>query len=256
MIQVIGKVFNIMELLRDNQKLSLGLLAKRSGIHKSTLCNLLRTMTALGYIDNDGNGNYSISEKFKQLAMPLPQEKLLQNQCLHFCKSLADYTQESGVITTIRHNELSILAQAQHPRSLMLSMTIYENLSLYHSVSGRIILAFLTQPELDGIVKHYGYPGDKWNHIVNDDQLEEACRELRTAKISIMSNAVDGIKAFAMPIFDDQNKVCGAAGLTVPIFRLDDKKEKDILQALRECVCGLTLKNISLNLNCKTWRLL
>lgn len=86
MIQVIDRVFNILEHLRDSQVLSLSCLAKHMGLNKSTLCNILKTMTDLGYIENDGSGNYRISEKFKQLAQPLPQEELLKSQCMHFCK--------------------------------------------------------------------------------------------------------------------------------------------------------------------------
>ena len=79
MIQVIDRVFNILEHLRDSQVLSLSCLAKHMGLNKSTLCNILKTMTDLGYIENDGSGNYRISEKFKQLAQPLPQEELLKS---------------------------------------------------------------------------------------------------------------------------------------------------------------------------------
>ena len=45
-------------------------------------------------------------------------------------------------------------------------------------------------------------------------------------------------------------------GLTVPLFRLDGGREPVILRALRECAAQLSLKNINLNLTCKTWRLL
>ena len=158
MIQVIERAFSILEHLRNNHVLSLGVLAKRSGVNKSTLCNILRTMSDLGYIENDGRGNYRISEKFKQLAQPLPEEELLRSQCMHFCKALAEETRESGVIATLRNRKLSVLAQSQYPRSLMISMTVYENLSLYHSVSGRIILAFLKPSELDEIIDLHGCP--------------------------------------------------------------------------------------------------
>ena len=256
MIQVIDRVFNILEHLRDSQVLSLSCLAKHMGLNKSTLCNILKTMTDLGYIENDGSGNYRISEKFKQLAQPLPQEELLKSQCMHFCKMLADETRESGVITALRHRSLSILAQSQYPRSLMISMAVYENLSLFHSVSGRIILAHLRPPELDEIIDLHGCPGAEWDGIETHAALEAACRQLRETQLSIMVNRADGIKAFAMPVFDAKHRICGAAGLTVPLFRLEERKEPEILKVLRECVTKLSFANINLNLTNKTWRLL
>lgn len=255
MIQVIERAFNILEHLRNHQVLSLGALAKRSGVNKSTLCNILRTMAGLGYVENDGRGNYRISEKFKQLAQPLPEEELLRSQCMHFCKKLAEETCESGVIATLRHQSLLVLAQSQYPRSLMISMTVYENLSLYHSVSGRIILAFLKPSELDEIIDSRGYPGAEWDGIETHAGLEDACRKLRKTQLSVMVNRADGIKAFAMPVFDAKRRICGSAGLTVPLFRLDEKKEAEILGILRECVTKLSFTNLNLNLTNKTWRL-
>ena len=256
MIQVIERAFSILEHLRNNHVLSLGVLAKRSGVNKSTLCNILRTMSDLGYIENDGRGNYRISEKFKQLAQPLPEEELLRSQCMHFCKALAEETRESGVIATLRNRKLSVLAQSQYPRSLMISMTVYENLSLYHSVSGRIILAFLKPSELDEIIDLHGCPGAEWDGIETHAALEAACRQLRETQLSIMVNRADGIKAFAMPVFDAKHRICGAAGLTVPLFRLEERKEPEILEVVRECGTKESVANINLNLTNKTWRLL
>ena len=71
-----------------------------------------------------------------------------------------------------------------------------------------------------------------------------------------MVNRADGIKAFAMPVFDAKHRICGAAGLTVPLFRLEERKEPEILKVLRECVTKLSFANINLNLTNKTWRLL
>ncbi len=254
MIQVIERVFHILEHLRDNQVLSLSNLALRTNLNKSTLCNILRTMSDLGYVEKDGCGNYRISEKFQLLAKPPPREELLKSQCMHCCKVLAEKTRESGVVSTLRAGRLLILAQSQYPQSLMISMAVYEDLSLYHSVSGRIIVAHLKPSERDEILDIHGFPGDEWNKISTQRELDNACRELRESRLAVMTNPSDGIKAFAVPVFDTKKRICSAAGLTVPLFRLDEKKEDHILRSLRECAEILTQKNINLNLNCKIWR--
>ena len=256
MIQVIDRVFHILELLRCGHVLGLGSLAKRTGLNKSTLCNILKSMMELGYVSNDGNGNYSLSEKFRNLALPMPQEKLLSEQCMHFCKELAETTKESGVIATLRRNRIAILAQAQYPRNLVISMSIYEDLSIYHSVSGRIIVAFLTPEERDEIIDIHGFPEESWDGISTHRALEETCAELRRMQISVMENQAEGIKAFAVPVFDAEKRICGAAGLTVPLFRLGNGAEETILARLKECAAVLAWKNAEFNLNNKIWRML
>ena len=256
MIQVIDRVFHILEHLRDNQVLSLSSLAGRTKLNKSTLCNILRSMCDLGYVEKDGIGNYRITEKFQLLAKPPPREELLKSQCMHCCKVLAEKTRESGVVSTLRAGTLSILAQSQYPRSLMISMAVYEDLSLYHSVSGRIVIAHLKPSERDEILDIHGYPGKEWENISTPAELDDACRALRESRLAVMTNPSDGIKAFAVPVFDAKKRICGAAGLTVPLFRLEGKQEEHILRTLRECASELSQKNVSLNLNSRIWRLL
>ena len=50
MIQVIGRVFAILEELSLDGEVSLDSLAGITGLNKGTLCNILRTLIELGYI--------------------------------------------------------------------------------------------------------------------------------------------------------------------------------------------------------------
>ena len=50
MIQVLQRAFAVLEYL-SNEPTSLASLADRTGLHKSTLHNILRTMVALGVVE-------------------------------------------------------------------------------------------------------------------------------------------------------------------------------------------------------------
>lgn len=251
MIQVIKKVFNILELLKSENDMSLGELAARTEINKGTLCNILKTIQHQGYILNDGNGNYRLSPKFRQLAQPASTEKIIWEMGLHCCKKLAEETRESGVVVTMRNNQVHIVAQAQFQRSLIVCASIYENLSMYHSVSGRIMLAYLPESGVEGILKAHGMPRAEWDNINTREKLNAALAEIRRNEISIMFNPRDGIKSFAVPVYDVHGKICAGFAITVPVFRMES--EEKIIKSLRKYAAQLTDKNIQLALEYKDW---
>ena len=59
-IPVVSKTFTIMDVLKDSERpLSVDELTKITGIAKSTVYRILRTLSAYGYLPNGANGIYS-----------------------------------------------------------------------------------------------------------------------------------------------------------------------------------------------------
>lgn len=234
MIQVIQRVFNILECLRSDEEIGLDKLARTTKLNKGTLCNILKTLVSLGYVSKSGNGYYKISRKFFRLAYPLFRKDTIHKFSQKFSNNLADQTRESGVVATLDDSVVCIVAQAQFSRSLMVNVAIYNNLSLYHSVSGRILLSFLDDEGLSLIIEKMGYPGDEWDGISDMQKLKKAIDEIRDLEMSVMPNPDDEIKSFAVPVFDVDKKICASLGLTVPLSRLVNGNENMIVNTLRD----------------------
>lgn len=254
MIKVIEKVFRTLELLHPDRDLSLTYLAKQTQINKTTLCNIFRTLTELGYLENDGHGNYRLSAKFLQIGQPSPNKALVERISMEFCTALADKTKESAVIATLAEHQVRIIAQARFERTLMLSLSIYKNLSLWRSTSGRCLLAELTDNELTRLLSDVGCPGELWENANDRNAVVRLLTPIRRQKIAVMVNQKERITAFSVPFFDGEGMLCGTIGLTAPQFRLEDGTEEKIIQELHDCGRKLTLQNKNLNLTAKDWR--
>ena len=233
MIQVIKKVFLILEQMEPGKGVSLDVIAQSTKLNKGTLCNILKTMVALGYIEKCGVGSYQISGKFIALARPFYRNETVIELSNRFARSLSEQTQESGVVSTLHMGKVHILAQAQHQRQVMINFSYYKDLSLYHSVSGRILLAYLDNAKLLEITKAAGLPGAEWDNISTFEDLKKAVAAVRDAGMSIMRNPITEITAYAMPVFDSAGEICAALGLTVPVFRLGNGNESKIIEFLR-----------------------
>lgn len=235
MIQVIDRVFQILEELSLDGEVSLEALGRITSLNKGTLCNILRSMIELGYVRRARCGHYQLSEKFRELAMGGPFEYPVLERIRNAVRTLADDTRESGVIATLRGTRVSILAQAQYQRSLMINTKeIYAALSLYHSVSGRILVSYLNAEQRARLTEVSGMPGALWDGIDTLEKLEDACFAIRRSRISIMQNPSLEIISFAVPVMAASSATCVSMGLTVPLMRCRAGDRKKVIVLLRE----------------------
>ncbi len=233
MIQVIERVFRIMEELSLDGEVSLEALARISKLNKGTLCNILRSLIELGYARRTREGHYQLSDKIKELAQgndisPAALEKM-QNCVI----SLAEATGESGVIGILRHTKVAIAAQAQYQRSLMVNThEIYAGLSLFGSVTGRILFAYVSPEERSLICRQTGFPGALWDDADSPEKVETVCAAVRSKKIAIMENPATEIISFAVPVTFGEKTI--SLGLTMPLFRCNTAERKRIVKILKE----------------------
>ena len=232
MIQVVERVFTILEELSLDGEVSLESLAKLTGLNRGTLCNILRTLIELGYVVRSRSSHYELTSRFRELVNGVhfsENEKALFRQTVD---SLAESTGESGVLAVRRGDRVAVVTQAQHPRVLMLNtMEIYAALSLYHSVSGRILVSYMEQDARTALCSRTGFPGTEWDDIESLQELGKACSKIRRDGISIMKNPEQGIIAFAVPVF--WNTGVMSLGLTMPISRCQPDARKKIIEQLR-----------------------
>ncbi len=239
MIQVIERAFRIMEELSLDGEVSLEALARISKLNKGTLCNILRSLIELGYARRIREGHYQLSDKIKELAQgnniaPADLEKM--RDCV---ASLAEKTGESGVIGVLRHTRVAIAAQSQYQRSLMVNTSeVYAGLSLFGSVTGRILFAYLDEKERAMLCRQVGFPGSQWGDADTAEQLEKLCAAIRSKRLAVMENPQTEIISFAVPVSWHKNII--SLGLTMPLFRCTAAEKKRIVKTLEEHAADLS----------------
>jgi DNA-binding IclR family transcriptional regulator len=234
MIQVIGRVFTILEELSLDGEVSLDSLARITGLNKGTLCNILRSLIELGYVSRTRGSHYELTTRFAELTAPEKRSAAETEVLNRTVISLANATEESGVLAALRGGRVAVVSQAQYQRALMVNaVDIYAALSLYHSVSGRILVSYLPTGERAALCAKHGFPGEKWDGITASEELEKACAKIRKDGLSVMKNPGEGIIAFAVPVFLRNGRTM-SLGLTMPLMRCTPDKRREILAELQE----------------------
>ena len=234
MIQVIERVAKIVDELARDGEVSLESMVRLHGLNRGTLCNILRTLIDLKWVEKCGRGNYRLSSNFKEMCNTPKWDKrgieLMQNAVMELSQEL----RESVVVSTLHRHRLVVVVQAQYQRELMINQVIYyAKLSLFTSVSGRAICAFLPPAERRAVYSLCDAEPTEPNRPGSFEEFESVLAEVRQVGASIMTNHHLGIKSFAVPVLDSAGEVCASLGLTMPLSRLPEDGGARIVSELR-----------------------
>jgi DNA-binding IclR family transcriptional regulator len=251
MIQVIGRTFQVLELLSPNVGQTLDSLSQTTGLNKGTLCNILKTLTEIEYVEKHGPGSYRLSPKLLELTKPFSLDKAIEALGKRRTQIVAKETKESCVVCSLRENNVHIIAQTQYERNLIINaFAVYKDLSLYNSVCGRVLIAFLSKDKQKVIADSVGFPGTEWDNISSVDGFEKAAAGIVKDELIIMYNEEKEIASFAVPVFDNKQQICASIGVTAPIFRVRNTDvEEKIIKSLRLAALKMTKELIKENMS-------
>ena len=221
MIQVIGRTARIVTMLAADDDLSLEKLAETNALNHTTVCNILRSLMEVGWVERSGHGTYRITEYFRGLGAAPEWSPRLIAYLEHKLQTLAEDLTESVVCCTLRYNKVEVMAQGKFQHTLMINdKWLYAKLSLYTSVSGEVLCAGLPAEARREL---YRLNPPTAHDLAADGDLagyEKKLKRISDDGYNVSSNEKLGIKSWALPIYDDDHAVCACLGLSVPLIRL------------------------------------
>lgn len=123
----------------------------------SEIFRTLMTLERRGYIQRDvESGAYSLTLRLYELSrIHSPYEKLLQAASRPM-RELVGEIRESCHLSVINNASLLVLAQEESPALVRMSIAIGGVFPLLHTVSGRLLLAYLEPEELEEVLQNIG----------------------------------------------------------------------------------------------------
>ena len=234
MIQVINRAIDIIEYVANNpnEPKLMGKIADDLKLNTATCANIIKTLVnrrllkkALkqkGYLLGDGflelsNGSFGYKNMLGKAAFEMEiAESILKENCL-----IAILKEDKRVVL-LRKNSDQII-QAITP----------DEKNAYDSSSGRLLIAMLTDKDLETYVKHNGLPSNSiWPDANTKTKFMDQVQSIRKQGFALIEDTVQ-IMGVATPIYRN-GKVIASFSVYLPSFRFTESfREKMIQTAIK-----------------------
>lgn len=242
MIQVIQRIADIMNHLASGDDWTLGRLAQTTGVNNGTLCNLLKSLIAVGWIVKSERGSYRLSEAFRELGNPPQWNPELVNFLQEALADCSGKIRETVLAFTLHQDKIVTMAKATYQHTLMINdERFYARMSLYTSVSGEVLCAGLSPDQRQLVFACHPLTETDLQGETDVAGYEKKLDGIQAAGQNIAVNQRLGIKSWAVPIHDAQGEICACLGLSVPLVRLADDGGEAIIRELHETAVKISV---------------
>lgn len=153
-VPALDKGLDILEALAQSESaLTLSALARQLGRGNTEIFRMLNRLEARGYVLRDESGGYRLSLKLFQLArVASPLNRLLELAAAPL-RELAHKLGQSCHLGVIEGGELVVIASADPPTRIRLSIAVGSRFDIAATVSGRALLADMHESERAALLK-------------------------------------------------------------------------------------------------------
>lgn len=242
LVQSVDRAISILEALaKEKNGCGVTELSNATGLHKTTVFRLLSTLMSRGYVEKDLNSDhYRLGIRILLLGSAILDRMDLRNVAKPYIQALANKTKEVVHIAILDEGEAVYIDKEESTdHSIRMYSQIGKRGPLHCTGVGKILLAWLSDAEVEKIIEQKGMFRYTKNTITNLQQLKEELASIRERGYGFDElEHEEGIRCVAAPIYDQSGKVIAAISLTGPIiyvtqYRMPELTE-EILKTARE----------------------
>jgi IclR family pca regulon transcriptional regulator len=237
-IESIRKAMAVLEAFEpDAASLSLSELARRTGMTMASAQRVMHTLAELGYLEKDPDRKlYRISPRILRLGRSYMQSIDLQRASEVPMRALADRVAQTVNVTVRSGTEIVYVLRL--PRGdvvAMPSLWIGSTLPIQYTSMGRVMVAYLPNPERDDLLDQLEFPFTTNAREVSREGFVEDLRVVRDRGYAINDRDLrPDLRSVAAPVFAHDGSCVAALGVAVRAgqYRVADL-EKEIVPLLR-----------------------
>jgi IclR family pca regulon transcriptional regulator len=212
---------------------SLSELAARTGLSRAVVRRILLTLQHLGYVGVRGR-SFFLTPRVLELGYSYLSSLDLTELAQQTMEQLAQRVGESCSMAVLEGNEIVYVLRVPVRRVMSIALGVGARLPAFAASMGRVMLADLTDVELDAWMRGNDFTACTPNTLRTPKALKAELQRVRTQGYALVSQELElGLCSIAVPIRAGNGRV--VAGLNVSMQYTDKANEralKDILPAL------------------------
>ena len=222
-IKSIMKACRVIDLLAASPKaLSLGELAKETGLAKSTLHGILSTLVDSGYVQQmSENGHYQLSVRLFEIGSSISNKWNERQVASPYMQRILEQTGETVHMAVLSDGQVLYINKQESSRSIQIVTANGVKLPAHCTGVGKVLLSGLTDAEVRHICKKHGMPRFTQTTRTDLHALMVELEDIRAKGYATDEQEfMDGLCCIAVPIFNHDGQVTAALSISGPLSRM------------------------------------
>ncbi len=224
----IQRAIDVLNLFKDNTKMTFTEMQEKLGFNKSTLFRVLYTLEQNKYLYRNKHGMYELGLNVFILGNQVSQASKLKKVTASYLQELCHETGltiHTGIIDGL---DIIIVDKYNPPTSINMVSRIGGSVPAHCTGQGKTLLAYSPRSLVERIVNHRGLKGYTENTITTLDDLFSELERIRERGYTIdNSEHEEHIRCVAVPVLNQNNVIEAAISMTGLSIYLPDQQSID-----------------------------
>jgi len=243
--QSLERGLRVMEVISDfGGSASVSAIARKTGLPRSTVHHLLRSLMAFGYLTQEGEAQpYKLGSRLFKLTGRAWTQGQLAEISIPYIEELSRRTGEGTSLAILREGVVSVVAKRDSEGPVRVVQKVGAVRPIYCTAVGKILAAWLPEQELDEIIGRIVFERITPNTIMTPAALKRELARIRVNGFAIdKEEHIEGIRCVASPVRDHSGKVCAALCIVGPKGRFSPRRLKELRGPLLDVAGKLSVQ--------------
>ena len=223
---------------------SASVIARKTGLPRSTAHHLLRSLITFGYLLQDGEAQpYKLAPRLFKLTGRAWTQGQLAEISSPFIDELSRRTGEGTSLAILREGIVTVVAKRDSEVPVRVVQKVGTVRPIYCTAVGKILAAWLPERELDDIIGRIVFERMTANTITAPAVLKRELARIQANGFAVdKEEHIEGIRCIAAPVRDHSGKVCAALCIVGPKNRLSPRRLKELRRPLLDVAEKLSVQ--------------
>ena len=226
LVESADRVLRLLECFAPHERdVSLGEIAERVGLPKSSVHRLLGTLIAHSLVErNEGTRRYRLGIRLFELGSAAIHERGLHNAAHPVLEGLSVSTGETCHLAALSEGEAVYVYKVDGPASIIMSSRVGGRAPCHATSIGKVLVAWAPQ-EVQRAIRERPMRPYTPHTIKTVDAYDEELTKVRELGYALdLEEFEEGLRCIAAPVRDQSRQVVSALGIAGPKRRMEDNE--------------------------------
>ena len=240
-VESLARGLAVMRAFREqSDRLTLSDVSRITGLSRASVRRSLLTLQALGYAESSGR-YFSLSPQVLTLAQAYLSSSPVPRVAQSFLERVSERLGESCSLSILHHDEVIYIARSARKRIGSLHRDVGTHLPAHCTSMGRVLLAALSDRELDAFLAKTVLESFTRNTIIDKDRLRAVLDRVRRDTYCVVDEELEiDLRTLAVPIHNASGRVIAAMNIGARASQTGRKQMLDeFLPVMRDAAANM-----------------